>query len=49
MYHGSLLFPSAGCIFYPFMLHYLFNPNYSLEAKRANELVGFNPDLEKLE
>jgi len=25
------------------------NPNYSLEAKRANELVGFNPDLEKLE
>jgi len=26
-----------------------FNPNYSLEAKRANELVGFNPDLEKLE
>jgi len=26
-----------------------FNPNYSLEAKRANELVGFTPDLEKLE
>jgi hypothetical protein len=27
----------------------IFNPNYSLEAKRANELVGFNLDLEKLE
>jgi len=25
-----------------------FNPNYALEAKRANALVGFNPDLATL-
>jgi len=24
MHHGNLLFSLAGCIFYPFMLHYLF-------------------------
>jgi len=26
----------------------IFNPNYALEAKRANALVGFNPDLATL-